>query len=156
MAVPGLSWGMWILVPWPGIKPQPPTLGSQTLNHLIIREVPLIAFYSQLQLELKCKLSWIRSQGKLTFQESVNGGRVSLRSSFVWQVARLQAQSWGSLAYPGVSFIFLLRVTLAKGCVCVCVCVCVCLRRVFPAFKILFYLCWNLYPKSCPSSSHLW
>ena len=48
-------------------------LGSQTLSHLIIREIPLIAFYSQLQLELRCKFSWIRSQGKLTFQESVSG-----------------------------------------------------------------------------------
>ena len=28
-----LSWGMWDLVPWPGIKPGPPALGAPSLSH---------------------------------------------------------------------------------------------------------------------------
>ena len=35
-----LSFGMWGLVPWPGIKPGPPALGAQSLSHWITREVP--------------------------------------------------------------------------------------------------------------------
>ena len=32
LALPGLSWDMWHLVPWPGIEPRPPTLGVQSLR----------------------------------------------------------------------------------------------------------------------------
>ena len=40
-APPGLSWGMWNLVPQPGIKPGPPALGAQSyLSHWTTREVP--------------------------------------------------------------------------------------------------------------------
>ena len=62
--------------------------------------------------------------------------RVSLRSSFVWQVAsselRKPGLSWSQLyvsseGYPG----------LRGGCVCVCG---KSLRRVFPAFKIVLFL----------------
>ena len=38
-----LSCGMWTLsslIPWPGIKPGPPALGSRSLNHCATREVP--------------------------------------------------------------------------------------------------------------------
>ena len=38
----GLSCGMWDLVPGPGIKPVPPVLGAQNLNHWTIREVPWV------------------------------------------------------------------------------------------------------------------
>ena len=31
---------MWNLAPWPGIKPGPPALGVQGLNHWTTREVP--------------------------------------------------------------------------------------------------------------------
>ena len=34
------SCGMWDLVPWPGIKPEPPTLGLQSLSHWTTTEVP--------------------------------------------------------------------------------------------------------------------
>ena len=34
------SCGTWDLVPWPGIKPQPPALGVQGLSHWTTREVP--------------------------------------------------------------------------------------------------------------------
>ena len=34
------SCSMWDLVPWPGIKPRPPALGAQSVNHWTIREVP--------------------------------------------------------------------------------------------------------------------
>ena len=33
-----------ILVPWPGIKPTPPALEAQSLNHWTNREVPIIIF----------------------------------------------------------------------------------------------------------------
>ena len=35
-----LSWGMWDLVPWPGITPRPPALGLRGLSHWTPREVP--------------------------------------------------------------------------------------------------------------------
>ena len=40
LAAPGLSCSMWDLVPWPGIKPGPPALGAESLNHRTSREVP--------------------------------------------------------------------------------------------------------------------
>ena len=44
-----LIYGMWGLVPCPGIEPGPPALGEQTLSHWSISEVPvLIDFYSHL------------------------------------------------------------------------------------------------------------
>ena len=33
------SWGVWDLVPWLGIKPKPPSVGVQSLNHWSIRDV---------------------------------------------------------------------------------------------------------------------
>ena len=39
LAVPSLSCGLWGLVPWPGIKPEPPALGAQNLSHWTMREV---------------------------------------------------------------------------------------------------------------------
>ena len=39
-SVPGLSWDMQGLVPWPGLEPGPPALGAQSLRHWSIREVP--------------------------------------------------------------------------------------------------------------------
>ena len=35
-----LSYGMWDLVPWPGIEPGPPALGAQSLSHWTTREAP--------------------------------------------------------------------------------------------------------------------
>ena len=35
-----LSWGLWDLVPWPGLEPGPPTLGAQNLSQWTTREVP--------------------------------------------------------------------------------------------------------------------
>ena len=35
-----LSWGLWDLVPWPGMEPRPPALGAQSLSHWTTREVP--------------------------------------------------------------------------------------------------------------------
>ena len=44
-----LIYGMWGLVPCPGIEPGPPALGEQTLSHWSISEVSvLIDFYSHL------------------------------------------------------------------------------------------------------------
>ena len=36
-----LSCGMWDLVPWAGIEPEPPALGEQSLSHWTTKEVPL-------------------------------------------------------------------------------------------------------------------
>ena len=44
LAVLGLGWGMWDLVPWPGIKPGPPALGACSLGHWTTREVPFANF----------------------------------------------------------------------------------------------------------------
>ena len=46
LAAPGLSWGMWDLVSWPGIELGPHALGSWTLSHWTTREVPGIALFS--------------------------------------------------------------------------------------------------------------
>ena len=40
-----LHYGMWDLVPWPGIEPRPPAWGARSLSHRITREVPTQAFY---------------------------------------------------------------------------------------------------------------
>ena len=39
LAVLGLSCSMWSLVPWAGIEPRPPALGTQSLSHWTPREV---------------------------------------------------------------------------------------------------------------------
>ena len=43
------SWGMWYLVPWPGIKPGPPTLRVWSLNHWTTREVPNLSCFKSLR-----------------------------------------------------------------------------------------------------------
>ena len=40
----GLSYGMWDLVPWPGVKPRSPALGPWSLSHWTTWEVPYIRF----------------------------------------------------------------------------------------------------------------
>ena len=37
-SVQTLSWDVWELVPWPGIKSRPPALGTQSLSHWTTRE----------------------------------------------------------------------------------------------------------------------
>ena len=39
------SYGMWDLVPWPGIEAGPLALGAKSLNHWTTREVPRVALY---------------------------------------------------------------------------------------------------------------
>ena len=34
------TWGMWDLVPWPGMEPRPPALGAWGLSHWTTKEVP--------------------------------------------------------------------------------------------------------------------
>ena len=48
LAVPGLSYGMWDLVPWPGIKPRPYALGAWSLSHWTSKEVPVILYWHDL------------------------------------------------------------------------------------------------------------
>ena len=40
MAALSLSYGMWDLVPWPGLEPGPSALGAQILSHWTTKEVP--------------------------------------------------------------------------------------------------------------------
>ena len=47
-----LSWGIWTPVPWPGIKPRLPALGSWSLSHWTTWEIP--AAVSFFLLEEKC------------------------------------------------------------------------------------------------------
>ena len=39
-----LNWDIWDLIPWPGVKLQPPALGVQSLSCWTTREVPTTAF----------------------------------------------------------------------------------------------------------------
>ena len=45
LAALGLSSSMWDLVPWPRIKPRPPVLTAQSLNHCTTRKFPPMAFH---------------------------------------------------------------------------------------------------------------
>ena len=45
MAVPGFTYGMWDLVPQPGIELRPPALGVQSLSHWTTTEVPKSLIY---------------------------------------------------------------------------------------------------------------
>ena len=40
------TFDMWDLVPWPGIKPWLPAMGSWSLGHGATREVPYVDFFS--------------------------------------------------------------------------------------------------------------
>ena len=44
LVVPGLSCGMWDIVPLPGIEPTPPALGWQSLSYSTTREVLGLGF----------------------------------------------------------------------------------------------------------------
>ena len=47
LAVPHVSWSMWDLFLWPGIKSEPPALGVWSLSHWATRKVPIfsLTFY---------------------------------------------------------------------------------------------------------------
>ena len=48
-----------ILVPRPGIKPMPPALGAQSLNHWAAREVPLKYFLKELIFRNSLAVQWV-------------------------------------------------------------------------------------------------
>ena len=54
-AVPGLSFGIWDLVPWPGIKPEPPVLGAQSLSHSTKRSPYFILYFQVIDWHSKKK-----------------------------------------------------------------------------------------------------
>ena len=54
-----LHCGMWYLVPWPGIKPGPPTLGAKSLSHWITREVPWAIFFCDKLVKASKLLLWV-------------------------------------------------------------------------------------------------
>ena len=58
-----LSFGMWSLVPWPGIEPAPLALGPQSLNHGAAREIP--GMYDLNDLEKSSKTCWILNKCRL-------------------------------------------------------------------------------------------
>ena len=46
-----LRWGMWGLIPWPGIEPEPPLgLGAPSLHHWTMRKIPF-SLFKELKLE---------------------------------------------------------------------------------------------------------
>ena len=47
-----LGCGMWDLVPWLGIQPQPPVLGVQSLSHWTTKEVPYLQISLTIHLSL--------------------------------------------------------------------------------------------------------
>ena len=60
LTIPGLSCGMWDLVPRPGIEPRPPALGTWSLSHGTTREVPLTSLF----------MEWAQTFGFLTSSQS--------------------------------------------------------------------------------------
>ena len=42
-----LIWGMWDLIPWPGIEPSFPALGAWSLSHWTTREIPVCRNFSR-------------------------------------------------------------------------------------------------------------
>ena len=63
LAAPGLTWASetfscstWDLVPWPGIKLGSPALGTQSLSHWTITEVPELRFWCKQPGVLPCSL----------------------------------------------------------------------------------------------------
>ena len=66
---------MWDLVPRPGIKPGPPTLGAWSLTHWTTREVPEVYFLLTLQGNPIGDLPW-DSVGTLAFHGTVWGPRL--------------------------------------------------------------------------------
>ena len=54
LAEPGLSWGMWDLVPQPEFEPGCPALGAQSLSHWTAREVPWNFLFLMSSLGIYC------------------------------------------------------------------------------------------------------
>ena len=54
-SMPTLSWGMWELVPWPGIEPRSPALGAWSLGDCTNREVPQ-KWNSKISFSAECKV----------------------------------------------------------------------------------------------------
>ena len=47
-----LSWGMWDLVPWPGVEPGPSAQAAWSLSHWTTREVPISVTLEQKESEV--------------------------------------------------------------------------------------------------------
>ena len=79
-SIQDLCWGMWDLVPWTGIEPKSPELGSRSPSHWIIRKVPYRSFFdhhfSLVQSISRVRLfvtSWTAAhQASLSFTISLN------------------------------------------------------------------------------------
>ena len=56
-----LSWGMWDLVLWPGVEPQPPALGAWSVSHWTTREVPIYFLESTMYLQSPAPLHMLLS-----------------------------------------------------------------------------------------------
>ena len=51
-----LSFGIWDLIPWPGIEPIPPVLGAWSLIHWTTREIPYYTWFLITNCPLVCYL----------------------------------------------------------------------------------------------------
>ena len=133
LAPPGLSCGMWDLVPWPGIELRPPAEGDQCLSHWTTRDIPKINLkkktdyssthppYSQCLWICQCQL----------FEHFIYSAEYKLQPparpgpclpSISSQVPRLPCSSWlipspGSLLSSYSSFLLPLRRSPSRPCV---------------------------------------
>ena len=102
-----LSWGMWDLVPWPGITPRPPALEARSLSHWTPREVPsksLSIFAHKFSVSfgywkaLKCH-PWRREwQSTLVFLPGEFHGQRSLAGYRPWGSTELDTTEWLTLS----------------------------------------------------------
>ena len=60
LAAPGLSHGMWDLVPRPAIKPGRPSTG-QNLSHQTTKETPLLLSQEKPEVTFLCKISFLNA-----------------------------------------------------------------------------------------------
>ena len=105
--------GIW--VPWPGIKPAPPTVEAWHLNHWTTREVPVFALL-------------IATESELVTELGIPGCFVLLY---------IQQKSWrGKQDLFSITWVLVNRTNIHLTnqpiiCVCVCVCVLSCFSRVW-------------------------
>ena len=115
MAVLDLSCSMHDLVPWPGVEPRPPALGTWSFSHWINREVPWNHFYkNESRQEWKfsplCITTFYESKAEMdslpelpyTVLTAANSAHSALLSSFplnltVWTLSLMSSFSLSEL-----------------------------------------------------------
>ena len=94
-----LSYGMWDLVSWSGVKPGPPTLGAWTLSHWATREVPELPYFSVRKLMSKKAVTCSRSKSFSNRSGTKNLGLQMLRP-VLCDSAVQPVMDWGLPPHP--------------------------------------------------------